>query len=168
MNPGEKAHQGLMTPNSCVEISPRKFNIFPIDLILKVIVILICFSPRLQCSLHTPRLQCQFTFLVAISKHFSPSVCCSLWESGLITGQKRPPLGSLFAQINQYSRGGIIRGRYDLSYPLLSRLTRSKIRSLPLCRIMANHFDVLADAIMAKWRTIIAGNFIKELYAKPM
>ena len=151
MNPGEKAHQGLMTPNSCVEISPRKFNIFPIDLILKVIVILICFSPRLQSR----RVQCQFTFLVAISKHFSPSVCCSLWESGLITGQKRPPLGSLFAQINQYSRGGIIRGRYDLQSPLLSRLTRSKIRSLPLCRIMANHFDVLADAIMAKWRTII-------------
>ena len=55
MNPGEKAHQGLMTPNSCVEISPRKFNIFPIDLILKVIVILICFSPRLQSSLHTPQ-----------------------------------------------------------------------------------------------------------------
>ena len=49
MNPGEKAHQGLMTPNSCVEISPRKFNIFPIDLILKVIVILICFSP-LDCK----------------------------------------------------------------------------------------------------------------------
>ena len=56
MNPSEKAHQGLMTPNSCVEISPRKFNIFPIDLILKVIVILICFSPRLQTNLHTPRL----------------------------------------------------------------------------------------------------------------
>ena len=151
MNPGEKAHEGLMTPNSCVEISPRKFNIFPIDPILKVIVILICFP--LDCK--AADFRCQFTFLVAISKHFSPSVCCSLWESGLITGQKLPPLGSLFAQINQYSRGGIIRGRYDLQSPLLSRLTRTKIRSLPLCRIMANHFDVLADAILPKWRTII-------------
>ena len=97
MNLGEKAHQRLMTPNSCVEISPRKFNIFPIDLILKVIVILICF--HLDCKADS-RLQCQFTFLVGISKHFSPCVCLSLWESGLITGQKRPPPGSLFAQIN--------------------------------------------------------------------
>ena len=89
MNPGEKAHEGLMTPNSCVEISPRKFNIFPIDPILKVIVILICFPLDCKATSTPADFRCQFTFLVAISKHFSPSVCWSLWESGLIAEQKR-------------------------------------------------------------------------------
>ena len=74
MNLGEKAHQRLMTPNSCVEISPRKFNIFPIDLILKVIVILICF--HLDCKADSRLQLVSLLFLWAFPNIFLRVCAC--------------------------------------------------------------------------------------------